>query len=106
MLTFVIQSYIHSMAQNYVNSTSHVASATTSPVTLLARCLVLASVLPTHYCSSHILGSGFCSASTETSAIYSACGQPAGCTVGGVNRLPEQAASCGQAHLDLVMTKL
>ena len=60
------------MAQNYVNTSSHVTSAASSPVTLLARCLVLASVLPTHYCSSHILQSGFCSASTETSPLSSA----------------------------------
>ena len=43
------------MAQNYVNTSSHVTSAASSPVTLLARCLVLALVLPTHYSSSHIL---------------------------------------------------
>ena len=43
------------MAQNYVNSTIHVTSTATSPVTLLPRCLVLASVLPTHYSAGHIL---------------------------------------------------
>ena len=43
------------MAQNYVNSTIHVTSAASSPVTLLARCLVLDSVLPTHYSAGHIL---------------------------------------------------
>ena len=43
------------MAQNYVNSTIHVTSAASSPVTLLPRCLVLASVLPTHYSAGHIL---------------------------------------------------
>ena len=35
---------------NYVNSTIHVTSAATSPVTLL-----LASVLPTHYSAGHTL---------------------------------------------------
>ena len=43
------------MAQNYVNSTIHVTSTASSPVTLLPRCLVLASVLPTHYSAGHIL---------------------------------------------------
>ena len=43
------------MAQNYVNYTNHVTSVASSPVTLLARCLVLASVLPTHYSAGHIL---------------------------------------------------
>ena len=43
------------MAQNYVNTSSHVTSAASSPVTLLARCLVLASVLPTHHSAGHIL---------------------------------------------------
>ena len=43
------------MVQNCVNSTSHVTSAASSPVTLLARCLVLGSVLPTHYSAAHIL---------------------------------------------------
>ena len=48
-------SYNLLMAQNYVHSTSHITSAASSPVTLLARCLVLASMSTTHYCSSHIL---------------------------------------------------
>ena len=43
------------MAQNYVNSTIHVTSTAPSPVTLLPRCLVLASVLSTHYSAAHIL---------------------------------------------------
>ena len=42
------------MSQNYVDSTSHVTRAATSPVTLLARCLVLASV-GTHHSAGHIL---------------------------------------------------
>ena len=45
------------MAQNYVNATILVTSAASSPTTLLARCLVLASVLPTHYSAGHILRS-------------------------------------------------
>ena len=43
------------MAQNYVNATILVTSAASSPATLLARCLVLASVPPTHCSPSHIL---------------------------------------------------
>ena len=43
------------MSQNYVDSTSHVTRAATSPVNLLARYLVLASVLPTHHSAGHIL---------------------------------------------------
>ena len=43
------------MAQNYVNATILVTSAASSPATLLARCLVLASVPPTHYSAGHIL---------------------------------------------------
>ena len=43
------------MAQNYVNTSSHVTSAASSPVTLLARCLVLPSVHPAHYGAGHIL---------------------------------------------------
>ena len=43
------------MAQNYVNSTIHITSAASSPVTLLARCLVLPSVPPAHYSAGHIL---------------------------------------------------
>ncbi len=43
------------MAQNYVNSTIHITSAASSPVTLLPRCLVLALVLPTHYSAANIL---------------------------------------------------
>ena len=39
------------MAQNYVHFTSHA----TSPATLLARCLVLASVPATHHRGGHIL---------------------------------------------------
>ena len=43
------------MAQNCVNATIHVTSAASSPATLLVRCLVLASVLSTHYSAGHIL---------------------------------------------------
>ena len=40
---------------SHVHSNSHITSAASSPATLQARCLVLASMSPTHYCSSHIL---------------------------------------------------
>ena len=40
---------------SHVHSNSHITSAASSPATLQARCLVLASISPTHYCSSHIL---------------------------------------------------
>ena len=53
------------MAQNFVNCTSQITSPATSPVTLLARCLVLDSMLPT---TAPPTSSGFCSASPPTSA--------------------------------------